>query len=620
MLDAIATCYYLVFHSDRKMKLKSKILFGYGIILSLMLAVGAWGTWNLRRLGQASDAILQENYRSILAAENIIDALERQDSAILLAILENPTQAKQQFYQGQVNLLQWLARAKDNITIAEEEDILTSLEAKYNNYLQNIDFDNITIEQYYAEIFPLFESIRGLATQLREVNQDTMVSASDEAQTVSQQAIWSSAIALSTAAGLGLIFSLLLANRITKPIQQTIAATEKIAEGNYDIAIAVDSQDELGILATEINSMSQKLKAFHELNVGKVIIEQQRNEAIVQSIGDGIVVVDENLNIIALNPNAAKLVNLKPQLAVGNYFLDVFNNQDLAEYLQETIISGQPLELQDEKRIITIKQNNQTQYYQFKITPVVTKDKNTIGGIILLQDITKFKAIDRLKSDFVATASHELRTPLTGMAMSLSLLQETTQDKLSASETELLDAANEDVARLRSLVNDLLDLSKIESGRIDLDFTPVEVELLLTKAIATLKIQAENKNITLKTEDFPSIPKVKVDANKILWVLTNLIANAIRYTDNGGEIKLIARHQNDWVYISVQDNGAGIPREFVTKIFDKFVQIKTEKDVGGSGLGLAICKEMVKAHGGTIWVDSTEGAGSTFTFTVPVNN
>lgn len=202
--------------------------------------------------------------------------------------------------------------------------------------------------------------------------------------------------------------------------------------------------------------------------------------------------------------------------------------------------------------------------------------------------------------------------------MSLNLLQETTQSKLSESERELLDTASEDVERLRSLVNDLLDLSKIESGRIDLEFTNVDVAFLLDKAIATLKIQAEDKNITLKIEDLPTLPKVKLDANKILWVLTNLIANAIRYTDNGGEIKLAAKHRNNWVYISVQDNGAGIPKEFKNKIFDKFVQVKTEKDVGGSGLGLAICKEMVKAHGGTIWVDSTLGEGSTFTFTVPV--
>ena len=601
------------------MKLKSKILLGYGLVLGLMVLVGGWGTFNLRRLGKASDAILQENYRSILAAENIIDAIERQDSAVLLAILDNKSQAKTQFYQGEVSFLQWLGRAKDNITITEEKTILNSLESKYKTYLKSVNLSEITIEQYYADIFPLFTEIRDLSAQLREVNQETMVSASDEAQRVSQQAIWSMILALGTAASLGLIFSLLLADRITKPISQTITATEKIAEGNYEVEITVASQDELGILATEINNMSQKLKVFHELNVGKVIVEQQRNEAIIQSIGDGIIVVDENLNIITLNSQAASLVNLKPQLAVNNYFLDVFENSAIATYLKETITTGKSPKLEDDQKIITIERDNKTKYYQFNITPVVTMDSSTIGSIILLQDITNFKELDKLKSEFVATASHELRTPLTGMAMSLNLLQETTESKLSESEIELLDAANKDVERLRSLVNDLLDLSKIESGRIDLEFTAVEVEFLLNRAIATLQIQAQNKNITLKIEDIQPLPKVKVDANKILWVLTNLIANAIRYTDSEGEIKLQAQQNRDWIYISVQDNGAGIPKEYRSKIFDKFVQVKTEKDVGGTGLGLAICKEIVKAHGGTIWVDSILGEGSTFTFTLPVN-
>ncbi len=601
------------------MKLKSKILLGYGLVLGLMVLVGGWGTFNLRRLGKASDAILQENYRSILAAENIIDAIERQDSAVLLAILNNKSQAKTQFYQGEVSFLQWLGRAKDNITITEEKTILNSLESKYKTYLKTVNLSEITIEQYYADIFPLFTEIRDLSAQLREVNQETMVSASDEAQRVSQQAIWSMILALGTAASLGLIFSLLLADRITKPISQTITATEKIAEGNYEVEITVASQDELGILATEINNMSQKLKVFHELNVGKVIVEQQRNEAIIQSIGDGIIVVDENLNIITLNSQAASLVNLKPQLAVNNYFLDVFENSAIATYLKETITTGKSPKLEDDQKIITIERDNKTKYYQFNITPVVTMDSSTIGSIILLQDITNFKELDKLKSEFVATASHELRTPLTGMAMSLNLLQETTESKLSESEIELLDAANKDVERLRSLVNDLLDLSKIESGRIDLEFTAVEVEFLLNRAIATLQIQAQNKNITLKIEDIQPLPKVKVDANKILWVLTNLIANAIRYTDSEGEIKLQAQQNRDWIYISVQDNGAGIPKEYRSKIFDKFVQVKTEKDVGGTGLGLAICKEIVKAHGGTIWVDSILGEGSTFTFTLPVN-
>ncbi len=601
------------------MKLKSKILLGYGLSLTLVVLVGGWGIINLRRLGRASDAILKENYRSILAAENTIDALERQDSAILLFLLENKEQGSQQFRQNQIEFLKWLGKAESNITIPGEAEIVASIEQSYEDYLTAFfrlqQQANPSTEDYYETIVPIFEQIRDRSSQLRNINQATMEAASENAQQVSQQAIWSMAIAGATAAGISLGFSLLLTRRIVQPLTEMTTATEKIARGEYDIALQVKSKDELGLLAREITTMSQKLKAFRDLNVGKTIIEKQRSEAIVQSIADGIIVVDSELRIIAINPIAASIANVKSMLATNNHFLDVFDNRQLYQHLRHTAETGTPPQLEDD--ILTVEREKYTLYYKFAITPVISETEKVIGAILLLQDITKLKELDNLKSEFVATASHELRTPLTGMAMSLNLLAETTEDKLSESESELLDTAVEDVERLRGLVNDLLDLSKIESGKIELDFIDVEVDFLLDKAISALQIQAEQKEITLAKQSLSEEIRVKVDANKIIWVLTNLIANALRYSELGEEIKIGATPRNSWVEIFVTDKGAGIPLEFQSKIFDKFVQVETEKDVGGSGLGLAICKEMVQAHGGRIWVESTVGQGSTFTFTVP---
>ena len=601
------------------MKLKNKILLGYSLPLALVVLVGVWGINNLRRLGQASDAILRENYNSILAAENTIDAIERQDSAVLLFLLENKQQGSQQFRSNQIEFLKWLGRAEGNITISGEAEIIEEIETGYQDYLQAFwqlqQQDNPTTEDYYQTVLPIFEQIRDRCVRLRIINQETMEAASANAQGISQQAIWSLSLAGISAAAVGLGFSLLLTRRIIQPVTEMTDATEKIASGDYDIALQVRSQDELGILAREINTMSQKLKAFRDLNVGKVIAEKQRSEAIVQSIGDGIIVVDSQLKIIAINPIAASIANVKSMLATNNHFLDVFSDRALYKHLKQTAEMGKPPQIEDD--ILTVERGQHILYYKFAITPVVTETEETIGAILLLQDVTKLKELDNLKSEFVATASHELRTPLTGMAMSLNLLQETTENKLSESESELLDTAVEDVNRLRGLVNDLLDLSKIESGKLELDFVEVGVNFLLDKAISALNIQAEQKSVTLVEQSLSSDIKINADANKIIWVLTNLIANALRYSDSGGEIKVGAALRNSWVEIYVSDEGAGIPLEYQSKIFDKFVQVETEKDVGGSGLGLAICKEMVQAHGGKIWVDSTVGEGSTFSFTIP---
>ena len=241
-----------------------------------------------------------------------------------------------------------------------------------------------------------------------------------------------------------------------------------------------------------------------------------------------------------------------------------------------------------------------------------------LGVVLLLRDVTRLKELDRLKSEFVMAASHELRTPLTSMSMSIKLLRETATEKLDEKEQQLLSVANEEVQRLQALVNDLLDLSKIEAGKMELVFDQVAVSTVFEKAVAVFKAQAEEQSIDLSLEAPEGLPEVKADANKLTWVLTNLISNGLRYTESGGHIDLSAEHVGRQVHISVRDDGAGIPHEYQSKIFDKFVQVKGDKDAGGSGLGLAICKEIVRAHGGTIWVDSTPGEGSTFTLTLPV--
>lgn len=605
------------------MNLKTKILLGYSIPLVLLILVGVWGVFNLLRLGKASDAILQENYRSILAAENMIDSLERQDSATLLVLLNNETEGVQQFRDNEIDFLQWLGRAKDNITIDGEAQTLETLESHYRDYLATFGQmsglnapDQPTPNYYYQTLLPRFQRVRQASGELRDLNQKTMVAASKQAQRISEQATWSMIGTGVVAAGLGIGASLLLSDRIVQPLRKMTRATEQIADGKYDVVLDVETQDELGHLAQEITTMSRKLKAFHKLNVGKVIAEKQRNEAIISSIADGLVVVDDQFKIIAVNPTAAVILGTTPEQAQHRAFQEVVRSELLYGYMQDTAKSGQPPALEEAQSTLDLERDGKTQYYKFAITPVTTEGNRRLGVVLLLQDVTKLKELDQLKSEFVATASHELRTPLTGMSMSINLLLENAQQKLSESEQELLQTARDDIQRLRALVNDLLDLSKIESGRIEMDLVPVDVGLLIEKALSPFKVQAEEQKVELVRQIPEDLPQAKADANKITWVLTNLVANALRYTDAGGQIRVAAHPHQNSIEVSVADDGDGIPFEYQARIFDKFVQVETERDVGGSGLGLAICKEMIKAHGGTIWVDSAPGQGSTFRFTL----
>jgi len=227
-----------------------------------------------------------------------------------------------------------------------------------------------------------------------------------------------------------------------------------------------------------------------------------------------------------------------------------------------------------------------------------------IGVVFLLRDVTKLQELNRLKSEFVMTASHELRTPLTSIIMSVELLEEQLSQKIDPSQKQLLSAAREELKRLQALVNDLLDLSRIESGQIGLALEAVSVNIMIEKAISVMKAQADEKQISIETAIPKDAPPVTADINKIVWVVTNLLANAIRFSNNGGSIRIRAEKIGKQMHVSVADNGPGIPPEYQARIFDKFVQVQGIQETKGTGLGLAICKEIVKAHRGIIWVDS----------------
>jgi len=606
--------------------LRKKIFIGYGITLVLMIVVFIWALINLLGLGKASEAILRENYKSILAAENMVYSIERQDSATLLLFLGYEEQGWKQFRDNESLFFQWLGRAKDNITVEGEGRIVKTIENEYNTYLNHIIElkpvykSNLqkTATLYHETILPSFNSVRNACIHLREINQETMFKASERARHIAKRAIWSMIVIGSAAIGIGLGFSLFLSNLLVRPVRQMMEATQKISEGNYDIEIPISSSDELGGLTNEFNEMVKKLKTYRDLNIDQIMAEKRKSEAIIRSIDDGIVVVDNEFKVSGMNPTAAKALNIDPGQMQNKHFLEVVKNEQLFNYVKHSLETGQSPSIEEMKNIFTVEQGEKQHHYQFSITPVHGKSGYQLGVVLLLRDVTRLTELDRLKSEFVMTASHELRTPLTSVGMSINLLLEKTMEKLDEKEQQLLLAAHEDLQRLKNLVSNLLDLSKIEAGKMAMEFENISIDNLCQSAAKVLKTQIDAKGVHFTLDLQPNLPNVKADADKIIWVLTNLISNALRYIDSGGHIRLSAERIDPYIHTSITDNGPGIPFEAQSKIFDKFVQIKSNRALGGGGLGLTICREIVRAHGGTIWVDSTPGEGCTFTFTLPI--
>lgn len=607
--------------------IRKKILAGFGFTLMISTVILIWAVINLRLLGDAANAILSENYRSILAAEHMIDSIERQDSAVLLYLLNQFDEATNQFVSSTSDFLVWFGRAKDNITIPGEGDIISSIETGYQDYLKtfshlqeaNGGYADEAYRHYAEEISPVFKNIRSSLTQLRELNQNTMYSASLQASRISKRAIFSMTVAGAFAIITGIVFSLLISSKLVRPLLNLTGATERIASGDYSVQVKIESNDELGELAKRFNTMVAKVNSFHNLNIGEVLLEKRKIDALIRSIRDGIIFINQEFHIINANPAAEKILDFSFSKEEPHHFLEVFDNQDLFGMIREGMESGSLKGVIDEsEQIITFEKNGAYSYYQFSLTPVVLKDQKLVGMVLLLRDITALTELDRMKSDFIMTASHELKTPLTSMGMSIELLCEELGVSIEEKNRELLKAAGDEVGRMKALVADLLDLSRIESGKMNLEITEFPVDGIIRDACALMRKQVEEAGISLICKVQDSSTSVRGDGSKIAWVITNMVANAIRYTDKGGEISVFYECLGDFVHFSVRDTGEGIPYEYQSKVFDKFVQVKSEKSEGGTGLGLSICKELVKAHGGTIWVDSVPGSGCTFTFTIPL--
>jgi two-component system, NtrC family, sensor histidine kinase KinB len=612
---------YTMFWSLRK-----KILLGYGLILLLLLIVFVWSLSELQSLGVASDAILKKNYRSILAAEKMIDALGRQNNAFLTVTQENEQAGLQEFNKNESVFLQWLGRAKDNITEKGEEQIVRQIDTEYVTYLSDFSrlieiflSDRSQSAIFYNDTLSLdYRTVRLKCDSLRIINENAMYRASAHAHEVADRSMLSLLVIGFAALCIGFIFTFVLSSLIIRPVKRMINAIKKVSGGDYSITLPITTTDEIGYLSTEFNEMVRRLKSFNDLNIRKILAEKQKGEAIILGIIDGIIVVDGEYKIININPLAGDIFNVEPEKSLGKYFLEIVKDEKLFDFVRHAAEIELPVLFDEEKNVVIVNIGRSTSYYAYSITPFYLEGENQPGVVILFHDITRLKELDRLKSEFVMMASHELRTPLTSIGMSIDLLREKTVSKLNESERELLSVAYEESQRLRALVNDLLDLSKIEEGKIDMEFTSVQAQTLFEKAISSLKTQAEERSIDLSSSVPVDLPNIKADPAKIVWVLVNLIANALRYTDRGGHISLRAEKIGAFVQISVQDNGIGIPYEYQSRIFEKFVQVKGSGYEGGSGLGLAISKEIVRAHGGAIWVESEPGKGSTFAFTIPI--
>ncbi len=328
---------------------------------------------------------------------------------------------------------------------------------------------------------------------------------------------------------------------------------------------------------------------------------------------------DKAHKIVALNKQGEKVLNVSSDEVRGKAFRDVAYSPQIISLLEETVMLCRPPRLTFENSTIIYDVKGRKCFFKISMVPIVTFEGELKCVLTTMADITMLKEIEQLKTDFFATVSHEFRTPLTSILMGVGMMKMGQLAHLTPKGREILEAIEEDCNRLLRLADNLLDLSRMEAGAIAMDMTEAHAEKMIQAALGTLKLQAEKRDIKLITHVPSELPMIKADINKIIWVLTNLVGNALRYTGQGDTITVKARNKGTRIFFSVIDTGKGIASKHHDQIFEKFVQGDDQNySSGGAGLGLAICKDIVEAHGGEIWVESEPGKGAAFTFSIPV--
>ena len=617
------------------MSLRAKLLFGYLIFVAALIGLGGLSAWRLREMGGVSRRIISNNYDSVVAAQEMKESLERQDSAALFALLGAREKASAQLREHRARFDGSFKKAESNITEAGERDAIDAIRRDRDSYYQMFDaflakvtsLDNsrpqsaarteelTERDEYFTRLEPQFNKLRADCEHLLQLNQRAMVAKSEAAAGVAQLWFYRTLSIAGVLVVAGLFLAFIMANRIVEPLRQLTATTAKMAGGDLNAKVIVSSQDEVGVLAAEFNRMAERIRQLRSSDMGKLLIAQQTTEAAIDSLYDPVIVTDGDGCVTKLNPAAEEIFGSEKENA-GKHVGEVARDARIAGAVAEALESQRPVAGEGMSAVLPLAVAGSERAFRLRTTPMRDNENHLLGAVTLLEDITHLREIDRLKSEFIATASHELRTPLTSVQMGVHLLLEGAAGELNDKQAEVLGACREDCERLDKLMRDLLDLSRIEAGESQPELKPIKTRQLIIDEAEILRPQVEAKALSFGVNIPVDLPLVMADRLQIERVVANLVVNAIRYTRQG-EIRINAELRGHYVAVAVSDTGEGIPPEYLPHIFDKFVQVPGAA-TGGAGLGLAICRLIVEAHGGQISVQSEIGHGSTFTFTLPV--
>jgi signal transduction histidine kinase len=609
------------------MSLRRRLFLTLVPLLVLLAAVGATGIYLLDRVGDRIDRILRENYESVVFMVDLNEALERIDSSFQFA-LAGRTDARKQYDANWALYERAMDGERRNITEPGEPELVARLESLTRRYRDagNTFFAAspgpgrkaayFTGTGQHPALLRLFQEIKQVSGDIRVLNQDSMRSASAEAR----QTAWRSQLVLWAALGATALLAALLAlgtvRSVLRPLRTITESALAVGLGNLNQIVPVLSHDEIGQLAEAFNRMTRQLQGYRQSTFARLLRAQRTSQATIDSFPDPVLVVDPEGRVEMANPAARQLLGLPPPRDDQPPDVVWQPPEPLRLPLQQALTAKKSLLTRAYDQTISFRAGGEERSYLPQVLPISDPFGQTLGAAVVLNDVTRFRLLDRMKSDLVATVSHELKTPLTSVRLVLHLLLEEAVGPLTAKQTELLLDARDNAERLLSVIEHLLALARLEQGEA-LALGPVAPQELLRAAADAARSRAEDRHLDLVVEDAGDLPPIAADPARLGHALNNLLDNALAWTDPGGKLTLSAEADGpDRVRLTVRDTGVGIPPEHLAHVFDKFFWVPGREH--GTGLGLAIVREIVTAHGGEAACESEPGKGTAFHLTLPV--
>jgi signal transduction histidine kinase len=602
--------------------LKGKISLVYIALVCLIALLGGISVYKMEMLQRSVNGLIAENYAGISAAYDAKAALINESSTTAAFVDFNAVSNGVRFSDYDRAFKAALAKEKANSQEPGEEALIGSIEKDYGQitgmFTQLSDLRDNDIKGaagfYKSTVLPQTQKISDELNEVIQLNQNAMLEKKSSVARSTKVSIDFIIIFSLTAAVGGFFMSKFFINRFLYPIQLLTKSISRVRAGELDMKIRIKTGDETERLISEFNEMMQRLSAYEKSTLGTLMNEKNKTVAIVKSISDPLIVLDENLKIIMTNSAFESFFKIGEISAAGKAFRDVIRDDALYSYIKSSSESGDTI---SEK--VLYFQTDKEYYFNVVVTKNLDAERNVRGCVVLMQNVTGFKELERVKTDFVATVSHEFKTPLTSIIMGASLLDGGNLGSISDEQAEVVKTIIEESERLSGFVNELLEMSKLESGMAVFSFEPCSFSAIAENSMRRFAEAAKRGSVTLENDVDEQLPLIYADFDRITWVINNLLSNALKYTKSGDRITIGAKVSGGFLKVWVKDTGDGIPPEYLERIFDKFVQVKGHDiEVRGTGLGLSVAKEIVNAHGGEIWVESEMDAGSRFYFTLPL--